>query len=170
VSDAVNREFANLKLMHADAVLLKEGGQSVALLPGFGFTAGDKPFKMDLLLVPFAHSGYVTRLFFERQIQGRGAACDKCRPLEKFSADRPCRAAPVRRLAAYRPRTRPARCWSAKIRETYLIANGLMALVDALVANHVDMAATSLNIKRPKDGILPNVKRIRMLPAELSAG
>jgi hypothetical protein len=60
VTDAV-KEFADLKAMHAGAVLLKEGGQPVALLPAFGFTAvGEQAFKMDLLLVPFAHSGYIT--------------------------------------------------------------------------------------------------------------
>ncbi len=34
MSDAA-KEFANLKAMHSDAVLLKEGGQPVILLPGF---------------------------------------------------------------------------------------------------------------------------------------
>ena len=70
VTDAA-KEFAGLKAVHAGAVLLKEGGQPVALLPAFGFTAvGEQAFKMDLLLVPFAHSGYITRLFFERQDRG----------------------------------------------------------------------------------------------------
>lgn len=83
MSDVANKEFANLKVMHADAVLLKEGGQHVALLTGFGFTAGDQSFKMDLLLVPFAHSGYVTRLFFERQIQGRAGNWNQHRVVER---------------------------------------------------------------------------------------
>jgi len=65
--------FDGLRAMHAAATLLKEGGQPVALLPGFGFVAAGQSQRMDLLLVPFAHSGYVTRLFFERQIPGRGA-------------------------------------------------------------------------------------------------
>jgi hypothetical protein len=82
VSDAA-KEFANLKAMHAGAVLLKEGGQPVALLPGFGFTVGEQAHKMDLLLVPFAHSGYVTRLFFERQIAGRGANWNQHRVIER---------------------------------------------------------------------------------------
>jgi hypothetical protein len=77
------KEFANLKAMHADAVLLKEGGQPVVLLQGFGFTAGDQPFKMDLLLVPFAHSGYITRLFFERKIDGRAANWKELRVVER---------------------------------------------------------------------------------------
>ncbi|MDF0523312.1 hypothetical protein P0R31_39665 [Bradyrhizobium yuanmingense] len=77
------QEFANLKAMHAGAVLLKEGGQPVALLPGFGFTAGGQTLRMDLLLVPFAHSGYITRLFFERQIAGRGSNWNEHRVLER---------------------------------------------------------------------------------------
>ncbi|MBS0249261.1 MAG: hypothetical protein JSR61_21820 [Proteobacteria bacterium] len=75
--------FASLKAMHQDAVLLKEGGQPVALLPGFAFTAGEQAHKMDLLLVPFAHSGYVTRLFFERKIEGRGANWNQHRVIER---------------------------------------------------------------------------------------
>lgn len=64
-------EFASLKAMHELAVLLTEGGKPVALLPAFPFTAAGKPDAMDLLLVPFNHSGYDTRLFFERKIAGR---------------------------------------------------------------------------------------------------
>lgn len=71
MSDAA-KEFASIKAMHSDAILLKEGGQAVALLPGFRFTAAGESCAMDILLVPFAHSGYVTRLFFERKIDGRG--------------------------------------------------------------------------------------------------
>lgn len=82
VSDAA-KEFTSLKAMHAEAVLLKEGGQPVALLPAFGFTAGGKPHHMDLLLVPFAHSGYVTRLFFERKIEGRAANWNQHRLIER---------------------------------------------------------------------------------------
>ena len=65
-------EFARLKAMHGLAVLLKESGQAVALLPGFSFTAATRAETMDLLLVPFGHSGYMTRLFFERKIEDRG--------------------------------------------------------------------------------------------------
>ena len=82
VSDAV-AGFAGLKAMHADALLLKEGGQPVALLPAFGFEAGDRPHRMDWLLVPFLHSGYVTRLFFEHKIEGRGANWNQHRVIER---------------------------------------------------------------------------------------
>lgn len=66
------KEFARLKAMHERAILLKEGGKPVALLPAFNFTAADRRETMDLLLVPFEHSGYTTRLFFERKIEDRG--------------------------------------------------------------------------------------------------
>lgn len=82
MSDAA-KEFQNLKAMHPGAVLLKEGGQPVPMLPAFAFTAGDQAYKMDLLLVPFAHSGYVTRLFFERKIEGRGANWNQHRLIER---------------------------------------------------------------------------------------
>lgn len=71
MSDSVD-EFARLKAMHEIAVLLGEGGKPVALLPAFTFTAGGRAETMDLLLVPFGHSGYTTRLFFERKIDSRG--------------------------------------------------------------------------------------------------
>jgi hypothetical protein len=82
VTDAA-KEFANLKAMHFEAALLKEGGQRVALLPAFRFTAGDQSIVMDLLLVPFAHSGYVTRLFFERKIEGRAGNWNQHRVVER---------------------------------------------------------------------------------------
>jgi hypothetical protein len=82
VSDAAT-EYANLKVMHPAAVLLKEGGQPVALLPAFRFVAGELSHTMDLLLVPFAHSGYITRLFFERIIEGRGANWKQHRVVER---------------------------------------------------------------------------------------
>lgn len=64
--------FARLKAMHEAASLLKEGGSPLALLPTFTFFAAGHTETMDLLLVPFQHSGYVTRLFFEREIPSRG--------------------------------------------------------------------------------------------------
>jgi hypothetical protein len=82
VSDQTT-QFAGLKAMHNSAVLLSEGGQPVVLMPGFGFTAGAQAQTMDLLLVPFAHSGYVTRLFFAQQIHGRGANWKDYRVVER---------------------------------------------------------------------------------------
>jgi hypothetical protein len=77
------KQFAGLKAMHDGAALLSEGGQPVVLLPGFAFTTGVQAQVMDLLLVPFAHSGYVTRLFFARQIAGRGANWKEHRVVER---------------------------------------------------------------------------------------
>ena len=75
--------FAGLQAMHREAVLLKEGGHPVALLTSFGFIAGDTAHRMDLLLVPFAHSGYETRLFFATKIDGRGANWNQHRVVER---------------------------------------------------------------------------------------
>jgi len=65
--------FATLKAMHPTAVLLREGSKPVVLLPKFSFVANGKGVIMDLLLHPSEHSSYVTRLFFERKIDGKGA-------------------------------------------------------------------------------------------------
>lgn len=77
-------ELASLKSLHPAAVLHQEGGQPVVLLPQFSFVAAGKNETMDLLLHPSAHSGYVTRLFFERRIEGRGANWKQLRLLERM--------------------------------------------------------------------------------------
>ncbi|MER9445184.1 hypothetical protein NKI79_28160 [Mesorhizobium sp. M0340] len=82
MSDAGNN-FANVTAMHPEAVLLKEGGQPVILLPAFRFMAGDQPYVMDLLLVPFFHTGYITRLFFERKIENRASNWNEHRVVER---------------------------------------------------------------------------------------
>lgn len=64
--------FTRVKAMHEPAVLLHEGGKPVVLLPAFSFVAAGRTETMDLLLVPFKHSGYITRLFFERKVEGSG--------------------------------------------------------------------------------------------------
>ena len=73
MTDPVPENFARLQAMHPAAVLLQEGGKSLALLPGLTFATAGRTETMDLLLVPFQHSGYFTRLFFEHQVPGRGA-------------------------------------------------------------------------------------------------
>ncbi len=62
-----------LKRLHSDCLLLKEGGVGLALLRNFGFRAGDAEQRMDLLLHPAPHSGYTSRLFFERPVSNRGS-------------------------------------------------------------------------------------------------
>ncbi len=65
--------FAALQAMHPAASLHTEGGQLVALLPKVKFViAGGTSVEMNLLLFPAAHSGYVSRLFFERKLEGAG--------------------------------------------------------------------------------------------------
>ena len=67
MSDALTK-VAALHAIHGDCILLKEGGKPVVLLQNFGFTAADRRDDGSLLL-PAPHSGYITRLFFERQIR-----------------------------------------------------------------------------------------------------
>lgn len=71
-TDASN--LASLRALYPTAALHTEGGNAVALIPDAKFRAGGKTEQMALLLVPFAHSGYVTRLFFERALPGVGAS------------------------------------------------------------------------------------------------
>jgi hypothetical protein len=82
MSDAA-AEFAKMKMLHADAVLLQEGGHPVVLLKGFSFVAGTRSEKMDLLLYPSSHSGYDSRLFFERQTAGAKKPWTQHRVLER---------------------------------------------------------------------------------------
>lgn len=65
-------ELQRLKAIHDSAELLKEGGTPLVLLPNFPFRAAGKDLIMTLLLHPSQHSGYVTRLFFERKLDVPG--------------------------------------------------------------------------------------------------
>lgn len=65
-------QFAKLQAMSPAARLVREGGQAVVWLPAFSFVAAGKAAVMDLLLIPWAHEGYPTRVFFERAITERG--------------------------------------------------------------------------------------------------
>lgn len=67
MSDAA-AEFDKIKAVHTGAVLLREGGNPVVLLPQLPFRAVGREVTMDLLLHPAAHSGYVSRLFFAEKI------------------------------------------------------------------------------------------------------
>jgi len=82
VSDPQNK-LSSLRGLHADCVLLKEGGNPVVLLQKCSFRAGDNDVVMDLLLHPAPHSGYTTRLFFERPIENRGANWNRHRVAER---------------------------------------------------------------------------------------
>lgn len=65
-------EFATMQAMHPAASLHTEGGNPVVYLPDFKFRSGAKSVQMALLLHPSAHSGYVTRLFFQQKLEGAG--------------------------------------------------------------------------------------------------
>lgn len=65
-------EFAVLQAMHPGASFHQEGGTPVVLLPEVKFRAGANTQQMTLLLYPSSHSGYTTRLFFERKLEGVG--------------------------------------------------------------------------------------------------
>jgi hypothetical protein len=69
-------DFAELKALHPSASLHTENSVPVVLLPGFKFRAGGNAQEMALLLHPSQHSGYVTRLFFERRLDGAGASAN----------------------------------------------------------------------------------------------
>lgn len=72
-----------LRALHPACRLLKEGGVSVVFLDGFAFRGADQDVRMDLLLHPAPHSGYTTRLFFERAVAGRGANWKRFRLMER---------------------------------------------------------------------------------------
>jgi hypothetical protein len=80
---AEEANFESIKKLHAESRLLREGGVPVVLLQGFAFCAAGADVKMDLLLHPAAHTGYTTRLFFDKQIQGRGANWNPHRVLDR---------------------------------------------------------------------------------------
>lgn len=65
-------EFAAIQAIHPSAALHSENSVSVVLLPDFKFRVGTDTVQMTLLLHPSSHSGYVTRLFFERKLEGAG--------------------------------------------------------------------------------------------------
>jgi hypothetical protein len=50
------------------AQLFDEAGGKVAYMPGFEWPHLTVEQKMDLLLIPFPHSGYDNRLFFDHQL------------------------------------------------------------------------------------------------------
>jgi hypothetical protein len=76
-------EFAKIKMLHGDAVLHQEGGKPVVLLGKFSFLSGGQSHTMDVLLIPSAHSGYDSRLFFERKTASAKAGWTSCRVLER---------------------------------------------------------------------------------------
>jgi hypothetical protein len=68
---STQEHFAAIKAEFSRAVLLTEGGLPAVYLPSTTFRAAGSNATMDLLLFPSQHSGYATRLFFERPIRER---------------------------------------------------------------------------------------------------
>jgi hypothetical protein len=65
-------QLQKLQISYPGAKPLPEGGRTVVLLPGVTLFSAEKTYKMDLLLCPFEHTGYPTRLLFEHEIPGKG--------------------------------------------------------------------------------------------------
>lgn len=65
-------EFARLRRISHAAELWDEGGQPLVFLPDLKLQHGKAAETVDALLVPRAHSGYTTRLFFSRPFPDRG--------------------------------------------------------------------------------------------------
>lgn len=76
-------QLDTLRGIHAACRLVKEGGVSMALLEGLTFRAAERDWTMDLLLHPAPHNGYTSRLFYERQVDGRGANWNRFRIAER---------------------------------------------------------------------------------------
>jgi hypothetical protein len=77
-------QLIQMQSILSEARLLREGGNPVVLLPRFAFRAAGRIETMDLLLIPWNHSGYMTRLFFERALTHRGRNWTTHRVLERI--------------------------------------------------------------------------------------
>ncbi len=62
------KEFESIREAWPDAQLRGEGGSPAVFLPNFRFESAGATVTMDLLLYPQKHGGYVTRLFFRKQL------------------------------------------------------------------------------------------------------
>jgi hypothetical protein len=67
-------ELADLQVINPKTRLIVEGGNTLAYMEDAVFKAGGERRKMALLLYPSAHSGYVTRLFFQEKLEGCGSS------------------------------------------------------------------------------------------------
>ncbi|MDR3410739.1 MAG: hypothetical protein P4L87_07320 [Formivibrio sp.] len=72
MTEADTNNLASLRAIYPTASIQTEGSKAVVLMPEAKFSVAGKMEQMALLLVPFEHSGYVTRLFFERRLEGAG--------------------------------------------------------------------------------------------------
>ncbi|MCA0312685.1 MAG: hypothetical protein LCH63_02465 [Candidatus Melainabacteria bacterium] len=79
----ISIHFDALKQICPAATILTEGGKALVLLPNMQVVSAGQILTMTLLLVPFEHTGYKTRLFFERKIDGRGSNWNQHRVVDK---------------------------------------------------------------------------------------
>lgn len=64
-------QIEELKRCCTRVSLCTEGGTNYFLLEGLSLPEGCSPSSCDALLCPTPHSGYLARLFFSVQVQGR---------------------------------------------------------------------------------------------------
>lgn len=67
------KDLESLLASFPDAKVMPEGGIEYLYLPKLTFPSGASALKMDALLCPQRHGGYLTRLFLERPVPGKGA-------------------------------------------------------------------------------------------------
>lgn len=65
-------KLEELKRTYPTAALLSDGGYDLISLPKLTINTGGVDAVYDALLCPRAHSGYMTRLFLDRVVNGRG--------------------------------------------------------------------------------------------------
>jgi hypothetical protein len=65
-------KLLELQQSYPSATLLTEGGYELISLPKLKIITADVPAEYEGLLCPRQHSGYETRLFLDRQVNGRG--------------------------------------------------------------------------------------------------
>lgn len=65
-------EIAELKRCHPNLTLAEEGGKVYLRIEGLTLPEGCQPSSVTALLCPSEHSGYSSRLFFDRQITHKG--------------------------------------------------------------------------------------------------
>jgi len=65
-------DFATLKAMYPDAEIMADDGVDHVFIPKLPILTGGKNIALNALLRTGEHEGYLTRLFVERQIDGKG--------------------------------------------------------------------------------------------------
>jgi hypothetical protein len=65
--------FEPVKAAWPDAEYWEESGLPYAYIPSMSFSSGGNSLTMKVLICPAQRDGYASRLFFEKQVPGRGA-------------------------------------------------------------------------------------------------